>query len=236
MEVYGVVYLLIDGTNDKEYVGQTTKTVDKRFNQHAKADTYIGRAIRAHGAEMFVISTLKICCSKEELDYWVRHLINSRNTKDPNGYNFVDGGAGTSKKKFTNRSPEELRQMTAKARSVAMARTPEECGTAAKKAWTNRTSEERSAILEKSWATRRANDAAKTQEEREADAKRRSESAKRGNQERRLTYTALAKLLGLSQPTISEKMRGKLKFTENDIAKLVEIFGKPADYLMARDD
>lgn len=50
MKVYGVVYLLIDGTNDWEYVGQTTKTVEKRFKKHTQADSYIGRAIRAHGA------------------------------------------------------------------------------------------------------------------------------------------------------------------------------------------
>lgn len=54
--------------------------------------------------------------------------------------------------------------------------------------------------------------------------------------EQQLTYTALAKILGLSQPTISEKMRGKINFTAKDIAKLVELFGKPAEYLMQRDD
>ncbi|MBR0261502.1 MAG: hypothetical protein IJQ85_06870 [Selenomonadaceae bacterium] len=35
---------------------------------------------------------------------------------------------------------------------------------------------------------------------------------------------------------LSRKMRGKIKFTAKDIAKLVEIFGKPAEYLMARAD
>ena len=35
MEVCGVVYLLIDGTNDCEYVGQTVQPLAKRFNAHA---------------------------------------------------------------------------------------------------------------------------------------------------------------------------------------------------------
>ncbi len=50
---------------------------------------------------------------------------------------------------------------------------------------------------------------------------------------RQLTYTALAKLLGLSPVTVSDKMRGIYNFTAKDIAKLVEIFGKPADYLLS---
>lgn len=53
---------------------------------------------------------------------------------------------------------------------------------------------------------------------------------------RQLSYTALGKFLGLSHQTVSEKMRSKIRFTAKEIAKLVEIFGKPAEYLMARDD
>ena len=52
---------------------------------------------------------------------------------------------------------------------------------------------------------------------------------------RQITYSALAKLLGLTQPTISGKMSGRRNFTEADKAKLVEIFDKPIDYLLARD-
>ena len=92
MEVYGVVYLLIDGTNDMEYVGQTTRSVKARFKEHAKSKSYIGNAIRAHGADMFVIVILKECGSQEELDSCERQMIRSRDTKYPNGYNLTDGG------------------------------------------------------------------------------------------------------------------------------------------------
>ena len=34
MKVYGVIYLLINAINDKEYVGQTTKTAEERFKEH----------------------------------------------------------------------------------------------------------------------------------------------------------------------------------------------------------
>ena len=50
------------------------------------------------------------------------------------------------------------------------------------------------------------------------------------------SYNRLEKILGLSSGSLSRKMRGKVKFTEKDIAKLVEIFGLSAEYLMTRDD
>ncbi len=52
----------------------------------------------------------------------------------------------------------------------------------------------------------------------------------------KLTYSALAKLLGLATVTFSDKMRGKLHFTEKDATKFIEIFGLPAEYLLERDD
>lgn len=94
MKVYDFVYLLIDGTNDKEYIGQTTRSVEERFREHMKSSYYIGNAIRAHGKDMFVTAILKVCYSKEELDKWERHMIRSRETMAPNGYNLTDGGEG----------------------------------------------------------------------------------------------------------------------------------------------
>ena len=50
------------------------------------------------------------------------------------------------------------------------------------------------------------------------------------------TYAALAELLGLKRSTFSFKVCGKQNFTDKQVAKLVEIFGKPAEYLMKRED
>ena len=96
MEVYGVIYLLIDGTNDREYVGQTTKTFEERFNEHKCGTQYIDRAIRKRGVEMFATAILKVCYNREELDYWERYFIKYRNTMAPNGYNLTEGGEGGS--------------------------------------------------------------------------------------------------------------------------------------------
>ena len=52
---------------------------------------------------------------------------------------------------------------------------------------------------------------------------------------RQITYHGLATLLGLSgHVSVSRKMRGERNFTAEQIAKLAEIFGKPAEYLMAK--
>ena len=53
---------------------------------------------------------------------------------------------------------------------------------------------------------------------------------------RQLTYTSLAELMGLSIYAISLKMRCKCNFTDKDKAKLVEIFDKPIEYLLQRED
>lgn len=84
MKVYGVIYALIDGTNGFEYIGQTTKTAEERFKEHMYSPHYIGNAIRKHGAENFLIVTLKECYSKAELDFWEKYFIKSRNTMAPN--------------------------------------------------------------------------------------------------------------------------------------------------------
>ena len=95
-DVYGIVYLLIDGSNDDEYVGQTTKTFEERFKGHLYGDQYIDRVIRKRGADMFATAILKVCYSQEELNYWEKHFIKFRDTMAPNGYNLTEGGENCS--------------------------------------------------------------------------------------------------------------------------------------------
>ena len=108
MEVFGMIYLLIDGTNDFEYVGQTTRTFEERFAEHKRCKTSnIGRAIRKHGEDMFIKVILKVCYSQEELNYWERHFVKSRDTRHPFGYNNSDGGEGG-----WERTPESIAKMS----------------------------------------------------------------------------------------------------------------------------
>ncbi len=49
-----------------------------------------------------------------------------------------------------------------------------------------------------------------------------------------LSYKALERLMGVTKSTIARKIRGEYNFNEQDKAKLVEIFGKPIEYLLER--
>ena len=93
-EIYGIIYLLIDCTNDFEYVGQTTRSFEERFRGHKHGDQYIDHVIQKRGEDLIETAILKVCYSKEEIDYWEKRLIKSRDTMAPNGYNLREGGEG----------------------------------------------------------------------------------------------------------------------------------------------
>lgn len=210
-KIYGIIYLLIDGTNDCEYIGQTTRSVEVRFKEHEKMDSCIGKAILVHGADMFIIVILKICYSKEELDFWEKHFIRSRDTKYPNGYNRSYGGEGgnksTNKTQEKNSTPKRCEKISA---SRIGDKNPNygkhfAKSTCSKLSISNRGKSQYKNLLS------------------EIDA-------------HQFTYVSLAELMGLSFTSISRKMLGKRNFTGRDKVKLVEIFGKPIDYLLTHDD
>ncbi len=303
-EVSGVIYALIDGTCDFEYIGQTIRPVEERFKQHTKADSYIGRVIRAHGEDMFVVVVLKVCHSKAELDYWERRLIKSRNTKKPNGYNITDGGGGTVGCKPTP----EMRKKNSEAH-IGKHLTPETCAKISEalsgennpmfgKKHTEETKAKIRAANIIRYSTpemRKKLSEAHIGKHPTAETLARMSAAKSGENnpffgkhhtpetcakisealsgenhpnygktlppetcsklsaanrayspyknlvreldKRHLSYSALARLMGFSShKPVSLKMCGKIRFTDRDKAKLVEIFGKPIEYLLARDD
>ena len=86
------IYKITDETNGRIYVGQTTRSIEVRFEEHTKADSYIGDAIRKHGRENFKIEILEVCQSLEELNEREQFWITELQSKPPNGYNLTDGG------------------------------------------------------------------------------------------------------------------------------------------------
>ena len=117
MKAFGVVYLIINLVNGKKYVGQTVKTAAKRFNEHTRQNTFIGRAIRKHGKENFRYGVIKSCASKSEMDYWEKFFIKTLKTKSPNGYNLTDGGGSC-----IGFAEEVLVKMSAKRKGVPKSR------------------------------------------------------------------------------------------------------------------
>ena len=224
MEVYGVIYTIIDGTNDFEYVGQTKKTVEKRFKEHTKSPYRIGKAIRKHGAENFVIAILKVCYSKAELDFWEKHFIKSRNTLSPNGYNLTEGGEGGT---LCAESCAKL--------SAAMMGHEVSKETRARLSAINTGKPQTAEAREKNAAAQRGEKNHFFGKHHTAEAIMKNALAHRGNSPyknllaeldaRQISYTKLAKFLGLSQSHISNKMSGKKIFKSEEMIAIKNLLG-----------
>ena len=224
-----VVYLIWNKINGKRYVGQTVQSLKKRFNEHAtkKNKSLLGRAIRKYGRENFYCGVIKTCASKAELDYLERYFISTLHCKSPYGYNLCDGGEGVA---GYSKTPEHRANLSTALKNRKF------------------TSEWRAKISE-SLQGRKI-----TPEWREnlsAAHKGKPHSflhnlhvgmASRGYspfknlvyeiENHQLTYKQLAEFLGLDNSTVSRKMHGKVRFTEQDRARLEEFFCKSADYLL----
>ncbi|OLF32228.1 GIY-YIG nuclease family protein [Staphylococcus sp. 47.1] len=89
------VYKISNDINDKLYIGITSCGAINRFNQHKKAKSYIGKAIRKHGANHFKIEVIDTAETKQEIMdkevYWVDYYDSFNN-----GYNLTVGGEGIS--------------------------------------------------------------------------------------------------------------------------------------------
>lgn len=81
--------------NGKQYVGQTTRTLEQRWREHcckSSQCTYLHHAIEKYGKENFKVEQIDIALDKEELDYKEQQYIKCYNTLVPNGYNLDTGG------------------------------------------------------------------------------------------------------------------------------------------------
>ena len=88
------IYKITDLSNGKFYVGRTQRTPEERFQEHCRADSLLGRAIRAHGKEQFKIEIIAETDDFDEANELERHFISELRCKNPNGYNMTDGGDG----------------------------------------------------------------------------------------------------------------------------------------------
>ena len=86
-----IVYKLTDTTNGLVYVGQTKFTVEERFKKHRYSNTFIGKAIRAHGAENFLLEVLATCDTREQAYKLEMQYIAECDCIYPKGYNQIKG-------------------------------------------------------------------------------------------------------------------------------------------------
>jgi group I intron endonuclease len=107
----GIVYLITNTKNGTKYVGETSRTLEERYQEHKDmaihyqrylknperykwkgSCTYLYKAIHAHGIEHFVVEVLATeddATKRWELE---KHYIKELNTLAPNGYNLTTGG------------------------------------------------------------------------------------------------------------------------------------------------
>lgn len=97
MQNKGKIYIIRNSINNKVYIGQTTQSLNKRFNGHccySKSDRsvnmYIKRAIHKYGRNNFSIELLEEC-SIEDLNTREQYWINRYDSYN-NGYNLTLGG------------------------------------------------------------------------------------------------------------------------------------------------
>lgn len=91
------IYVVINRTNGKAYVGQTIRTPAIRFFEHANPKkrgkkSRITRAILKEGKQNFYLRVLEVCTA-DKLDerekFWIREL---QTWKTVHGYNRTMGG------------------------------------------------------------------------------------------------------------------------------------------------
>lgn len=126
-KIYGRIYLITNLINGKQYVGQTTLTINKRFNQHCyninnKKCFYmpIVRAIKKYGKENFKIEEIAVAYTQKQLNFSEGFFISLNNTLSPNGYNLINIINGKSKHskstkekmKFIANSPKRLKLLS----------------------------------------------------------------------------------------------------------------------------
>jgi hypothetical protein len=92
----GYIYMLTS-PNGKSYIGQTTRPIQKRFEQHQKSSRCVAiyNAIQYHGWDNFEKDWYE--CPDEDLDFDEELLVREMGTLVPNGYNLKEGGGSRGK-------------------------------------------------------------------------------------------------------------------------------------------
>ena len=106
--MHGVVYLIMNLINGKIYIGQTKRGIEKRFKEHARSNSLIGRAIREYGKENFKCEILAECSESGQLNEIEKFYIAKFNCKFPNGYNFTEGGSGNLGRPLTDQARKNI--------------------------------------------------------------------------------------------------------------------------------
>ena len=115
-----LVYCIKNTVNNKEYIGLTTRTLEKRWKQHIyesnKQDSWewntpLGNAIKKYGKDSFQVFVLEHCNSIDEMKQKEIQLIKERKSlASENGYNLSFGGDGRLGYKLSEETKQKISQ------------------------------------------------------------------------------------------------------------------------------
>lgn len=93
-----IAYLITNTDNNKQYVGITTRSLNRRWYEHQFVENSCGKllskAINKYGIDSFKIEQIASAKSLEDLKEVEKLLIEQHSTYVPNGYNLTKGGDG----------------------------------------------------------------------------------------------------------------------------------------------
>lgn len=115
------IYKITNIQNNKVYIGQTIRPVEKRFQRHINdainnvLDTHFARAIRKYGAENFKIEIIDTADNQEDLNhreqYWIQYYSST-----VHGYNETDAISKCGGNTYQSKTKEETKVIGEKIR------------------------------------------------------------------------------------------------------------------------
>ena len=109
----GIIYVITNTVNGKQYVGQTTQLLSRRWWWHLRrtsdgACCALHYAIRKYCAEAFKIEQIDFAETIDELNEKEIYHIARLKTLTPNGYNMTIGGEGFPGVAITQKTRQKL--------------------------------------------------------------------------------------------------------------------------------
>jgi group I intron endonuclease len=111
----GYIYKIVNKTDGKTYIGQTTQDLEERWKQHCKTTSncrYLKSAIKKYGLDKFDFKLICICFD-DDLNKYESSYIKQYNSIVPTGYNLRDGGKSSKHHEETKKKiSEKLKNRT----------------------------------------------------------------------------------------------------------------------------
>lgn len=107
-----IIYKITNKLNGTCYIGQTTKSLERRWKEHCKLSSkcrYLNYAIKKYGKESFSINTISKYDNLVDLNNAEEYYIDWYNSLVPNGYNLDSGGKSKKPSKETKQKQSDVK-------------------------------------------------------------------------------------------------------------------------------